>query len=125
MQTLAQSPASLYRKVDLDARIEASQSSDLTRICLEEVIAALGQVLVRLEQDPAGVPRDALSRAHGIALWLMRTIAPENLLRDQLTQFYGGLEKTLRDNLVQPRFGEIRQARQDYKDLLQAAISAG
>ncbi len=124
MHTLSQNPASVYRKVDLDARIEASQSSDLTRICLEEVIAALGQALVRLEQDPTAVPRDALSRAHGIALWLMRTIAPDNPLRDQLTQFYGGLEKTLRGNMVRPRFGEIRQARQDYHDLLQAALTA-
>lgn len=124
MQALAQSPASVYRKIDLDARIEASQASDLTRICLEEAVAALGQAIVRMEQEPAAIPRDALSRAHGIALWLMRTIAPDNPLRGELTQFYGGLEKTLRSNLVRPRLDELRQVQTDYQDLLTAALAA-
>lgn len=125
MQTLQHNPAAIYRKIDLDARIEASANKDLTRICLEEAIAALGQALLRLEQDPGGVPRDPLTRAHGIALWLMRTISPDNPLRDQLTVFYGGLEKTLRSNLVRPRFAEIKQVREDYRDLLGAALAAG
>ena len=124
MQALAQSPASVYRKIDLDAWIEASQASDLTRICLEEAVAALGQAIVRMEQKPAAIPRDALSRAHGIALWLMRTIAPDNPLRSELTQFYGGLEKTLRSNLVRPRLDDLRQVQTDYQDLLAAAHAA-
>lgn len=48
MQMLNRNPAAAYRRVALEARIEASGSADLTRICLEEALAALGQSLIGL-----------------------------------------------------------------------------
>lgn len=118
---LSQNPAAAYRRVDLDARIEASASADLTRICLEEVIAALGQALVALERSPDRPPSDPLSRAHGIALWLAQSVADDNPLRDQLRQFYGGLAALLRRNLTGARIAEITRARDDFADVLAAA----
>ncbi len=120
MQMLSRNPAAAYRRVDLDARIEASASGDLTRICLEEVVAALGQALVALERAPGNVPRDPLARAHGIALWLAQSVAPENPLREQLVQFYGGLGALIRRNMAQPRVEEITRARDDFDDVLDA-----
>ena len=38
MRLLSDNPAAAYRRVDLDARIEASASDELTRICLEEAV---------------------------------------------------------------------------------------
>jgi len=120
MQTLSRNPAAAYRRVDLDARIEASANGDLTRICLEEVVAALGQALVALERNPDRAPRDPLARAHGIALWLAQSVAPENPLREQLMQFYGGLGSLIRRNMTQPRIAEITRARDDFDDVLDA-----
>ena len=120
MQMLSQKPAAAYRRVDLDARIEASASGDLTRICLEEVVAALGQALVALERAPDRAPRDPLARAHGIALWLAQSVAPENPLREQLVQFYGGLSALIRRNMAQPRMSDITRARDDFEDVLDA-----
>lgn len=124
MQSLEKDAASAYRKVDLDARIEASAASDLTRICLEEAVSALSQALLALERAPADVPRDALTRAHGIALWLARSVAPDNPLRGALLQFYGGIASTIARNLSQARFGDIAQAKADLADLLEAAQQA-
>ena len=58
MQMLARNPAAAYRRVALEARIEASGSADLTRICLEEAVAALGHALTALDraQTPPGSP---------------------------------------------------------------------
>ncbi len=120
MQMLSRNPGAAYRRVDLDARIEASASGDLTRICLEEVVAALGQALIALERAPDSVPRDPLARAHGIALWLAQSVAPENPLREQLVQFYGGLGALIRRNMTQPRIAEITRARDDFDDVLDA-----
>lgn len=122
MQTLSQNAAAAYRRVDLDARIEASARGDLTRICLEEVIAALGQALIALERAPDRAPRDPLARAHGIALWLAQSVADDNPLQEQLRQFYGGLAALIRRNMTQTRAMEIRQARDDFADVLDAAM---
>ncbi|MEM6908840.1 MAG: hypothetical protein AAF494_09175 [Pseudomonadota bacterium] len=121
MQSLQRNPAEAYRRVDLDARIDASNPGQLTRICLEEAVVALGQARSALEREPERVPRDALSRAHGIALWLVSNIAPDNPLRDQLAQFYGGLEVVIRRNLINARVAEIAQVQTDFNDLLEAA----
>ncbi|NQX93505.1 MAG: hypothetical protein HRT64_01005 [Erythrobacter sp.] len=120
MQPLLKTPAAAYRQVDLDARIEASASDDLTRICLEEAAGALGQALMALDRAPETPPREALTRAHGIALYLARSVAPDNPMRQALVQFYGGLADTIGRNMLHPRFGEIAQAREDFEDLLGA-----
>lgn len=118
---LKHSPDSAYRRVEVDARIEASDSADLTRICLEEAVAALGQATLALNRAPQRTPSDCLARAHGIALWLTRSVAPDNPLREQLRQFYGGLAATIRRNMVSPSLSELEQAREDFADLLAAA----
>lgn len=122
---LSQNPSAAYRKVDLDARIEASGASDLTRICLEEVIAALGQALAALERAPERVPRHILARAHGIVLWLAQSVATDNPLREQLLDFYGNLAALVRRNITRPSLSELASARDDFADVLKAANAAG
>jgi flagellin-specific chaperone FliS len=118
---LARHPAAAYRRVDVDARIEAAGGSELTRICLEEVVASLGQALLALERNPGAAPREALARAHGIALWLGRSVDPANPLHEPLVQFYGGLASLIRRNMLRAVASEIAQARGDFADLLEAA----
>ena len=120
MQPLLRTPAAVYRQVDLDARIEASHAEELTRICLEEAVAALSQALVGLEKAPDASPRHALSRANGIAVHLARSVAPDNPMRETLVQFYGGLSETIARNTITPQRAEIAQAREDFQDLLSA-----
>lgn len=118
MQMLCQKPSAAYRKVDLDARIEASGGEDLTRICLEEAVAALRQAELAVAKEAS---RDALSRAHSIALWLCRGVAQDNPLRDALIDFYGGMATVIQRNMARPQLAEISQARGDFDDLLKAA----
>ncbi|MCR9179344.1 hypothetical protein [Erythrobacter sanguineus] len=121
MQMLSRNPAAAYRRVELDARIEASSAADLTRICLEEAIAALGQALLALDRMPGEIPREVLTRAQTIALWLARSVAPEHPLRESLVTFYGGLAGQIGANFTRARPDEIARVRDDLKDLLVAA----
>ena len=121
MMMLARNPAAAYRRVELDARIEASSAGELTRICLEEAIAALGQALLALGKDPAAIPREPLARAQSITVWLARSVAPEHPLHASLVTFYGGLASQISANLRQPSPAEIGQVRGDLNDLLAAA----
>lgn len=121
MRMLTQNPSATYRRVDLDARIEASKGSELTLICLEEVVTTLGQALLLLERTPQRAPRDLLARAHGIALWLAQSVDPDNPLRAQLVQFYGSLAALIGCNISAPCAADIERARTDFADLLSAA----
>ena len=121
MQMLACNPSAAYRRVDLDARIEASANADLTRICLEEVVSALGQAEVALERAPGRVPYEPLARANGIALWLAQSVAPDNPLREHLVEFYGNLGALIRRNMQRPVAEQIARAKTDFADVLAAA----
>ena len=121
MQMLSHNPAAAYRRVELDARIEAADAADLTRICLEEAVAALGQALLALERAPDTPPREALVRAQTITLWLARSVAPDHPLHGSLVTFYGGLAAQIAGNFVRARAGEIARVRGDLVDLLAAA----
>ncbi|WP_298335278.1 hypothetical protein [uncultured Erythrobacter sp.] len=124
MMPFSEGAAKAYRRVDLDARIEASAGEDLTRICLEEAVASLGQALVVIEHTPGKVPRDLLSRAHGITVWLARGVSTDNPLFGPLTQFYGGVAATIARNMTRSSPLDLVRARDDLSALLQAARSA-
>lgn len=120
MHSPLRDPAAAYRRVYVDARIEASANEDLTRICLEEAASALGQALIALERAPDTPPREPLSRAHGIAIYLARSVAPDNPMRQALLQFYGGLADAIGRNMREARYSDIAQARDDFQDILNA-----
>jgi hypothetical protein len=120
MQMLARNPAAAYRRVELDARIEASGRADLTRICLEEAAAALGQALIALgRSQPA--PREPLTRAQSIMLWLAQSVSPDHPLHSSLKQFYGGLASQIGASLQHGDRAGLARIQNDIMDLLEAA----
>lgn len=120
MQMLSSNPAAAYRRVALEARIEASGGADLTRICLEEAQAALGQAVIALERG-APVPREPLTRAQSIMLWLAGSVAPGHPLGASLKAFYGGLGGQIGAQILQPDAAQMKSIRNDIRDLLEAA----
>ena len=124
MKPLAHDAASAYRRVELDARIEAAAGEDLTRICLEEAVASLGQAAKAIETRPGKVPHEALSRAHSIVVWLARSVSADSSLSSALTQFYGGIAASLARNMVRPKLLDLVRARNDLNDILKAAREA-
>lgn len=124
MKLLGRDAASAYRRVELDARIEAAAGEDLTRICLEEAIASLGQAVKAIEKRPGKVPHDALARAHSIVVWLARGVDADSPLSGALTQFYGGIATVLSGNMVRTSLLDLVRARNDLNDVLKAAKEA-
>lgn len=120
MQMFSQNPAAAYRRVALDARIEASGSADLTRICLDEARAALGQALIALDRGLTP-PREPLARAQTIMVWLTQSVAPDHPLAASLKTFYGGLARQIGANIQQADVGSILVIQNDINDILEAA----
>ncbi|TAD82346.1 MAG: hypothetical protein EAY70_03575 [Sphingomonadales bacterium] len=130
MQSLSRNPAAAYRRVALEARIAASGSADLTRICLEEALAAVGQALIAMEQALAGhgqalrgscAGHEPLARAQSIMLWLARSVAPAHPLGGSLRAFYGGLAGQIGANILQADMTKLAEIRKDISDVLEAA----
>lgn len=128
---LARNPAAAYRRVALEARIEASGGADLTRICLEEAEAALGHALIATERsqthrrgvsDPSQTAaREPLERAQTILLWLARSVAPGHPLGASLKAFYGGLAGQIAGQFQQVDVERLVEIRRDISEILQAA----
>ena len=121
MHMLSHNPAAAYRRVELDARIEGAGAGDLTRICLEEAVTALGQALSALERQPQRVPHQPLARAQAIAVWLASSVDPAHPLRASLVQFYGGQASALARCVAWPDARVIARVRGDFIELLDAA----
>lgn len=120
MQMLSRNPAAAYRRVALDARIEASGSADLTRICLEEAQAALAQAYGAVMRG-SSAGREPLMRAQTILVWLARSVAPGHPLGASLKAFYGGLAGQVGVQIQQTDARVIAEIRKDISDLLEAA----
>ena len=120
MQMLSRNPAAAYRRVALDARIEASGSADLTRICLEEAQAALAQAYGAVMRG-SSAGREPLMRAQTILVWLARSFAPGHPLGASLKAFYGGRAGQVGAQIQQADPRAIAEIRKDISDLLEAA----
>jgi hypothetical protein len=120
MQMLNRNPAAAYRRVALEARIEASGGADLTRICLEEAQVALGQAHGAIMRGSSAV-REPLVRAQTIMLWLARSVAPEHPLGASLKAFYGGLAGQIGGQILHADRRKLTEIRQDISDILEAA----
>jgi hypothetical protein len=120
MQLLSRNPAAAYRRVALEARIEASGAADLTRICLEEAQAALGHALIALDRSQTP-PREPLLRAQTIMLWLAKSVAPDHPLGASLKAFYGGLAGQIGAQILQTEARALAEIRRDISDVLAAA----
>lgn len=120
MQMLQTNPAAAYRRVELDARIEASGRGDLTRICLEEALTALGQALLALDRSQ-GVPSEPLTRAQTIMVYLAQSVAPGHPLQASLKAFYGGLASQIGATFLHAEPAVIARIQRDIMDILEAA----
>jgi hypothetical protein len=120
MQMHARNPAATYRRIELDARIEASGRADLTRICLEESLTGLGQVVAGFDRG-LSPPVEPLARAQSIMVWLAQSVAKGHPLEASLKQFYGGLARQIGASILQPDAASLRRVMSDIKDLMEAA----
>ncbi|WP_324262759.1 flagellin [Altererythrobacter sp. H2] len=115
MLALLDDPATAYRRVDLDARIEGSDGAGLTRLCLERAIAALARART---QDGRAQRAGALEQAGSALIALLGGVASDNPLRSALVQFYGGARADVMASLT--RFDPERLAgiERDLADVL-------
>lgn len=115
MLALLDDPATTYRRVEFDARVEGSDGAGLTRLCLERAIAALGRARMA---DDRGTRADAMGQAGAALLALREGVAPDNPLRTPLVQFYGSARAEVMASLVRLDVDRLGAIERDLVDVL-------
>lgn len=117
----ALSPASAYRRIELDAQVEGSDGGGLGRFCLEQAVMTLEKAIAADRRRDVAARADALSRAAGLILALRRGIAPDNPLRPALLTFLGAAAAEIGSAVARFEEGRMRALRDDLHDVLAAA----
>ena len=115
MLALLEDPATTYRRVEFDARIEGSDGAGLTRLCLERAISDIGSA--RRTADRV-CRSEALARAGAALLALLEGVASDNPLRRPLLSFYGSARARVLAGIRVSDPEDLARVEQDLKDVL-------
>ncbi|NVE93331.1 flagellar protein FliS [Altererythrobacter lutimaris] len=124
MMPLTANPAEAYRRVELDARIEGSDGTKLTQICLEAVVQALASAHAAAKRDDRMELTDALSRAGQIILGLERAVDSTNPMSATLREFYSAASLQVRQITIRYDENMLVTLRQDFIDVMDAMDAA-
>ncbi|XUU60721.1 flagellar protein FliS [Erythrobacter sp. HA6-11] len=124
MMPFTANPAEAYRRVELDARIEGSNGTKLTQICLEAVVQALAGAHAAAKRDDRMGLADALSRAGQIILGLERAVDPANPMSATLREFYSAASLQVRQITIRYDENMLVTLRQDFIEVMDAMDAA-
>lgn len=110
-------PADVYRRVELDARVEGSDGIGLTRLCLDEAIIELERAELANARGNFSARNDALARASSGIAALHRGVSKYNPLREPLLHLYGSAEQTVRSAIARYEADILARVQQDLRDI--------
>ncbi|TIX51542.1 flagellar protein FliS [Alteraurantiacibacter aquimixticola] len=110
-------PAATYRRVAFDGYVSGCGGTQLVRLCLEDLAAAMQRAIWGEANNRRDIRTKALSRAQLGLVALLQGIDPQQPLADVLETFYRGLMQDV--TACQARFDAARlsRARQDVMEV--------
>lgn len=116
----ARSPAETYRTVDFDARVNGATPADLTDICLEQLVGALGSAIhAHAVGDPAS-RSSALSRAISCLLALEMGIAGQDGIAATLRDLYARARGAVLASVLAWDEPTLIRIREDFAEIREA-----
>ncbi|MCB2049738.1 MAG: flagellar protein FliS [Novosphingobium sp.] len=116
----ARNAADTYRTVDFDARVIGASPADLTDLCYEQLIAALGSAIhAHRHADPAS-RSNALSRAVSCLLALEMGIAGQDGIAATLRDLYGRARASVLASVLEWDEPTLLRIRDDFAEIRQA-----
>jgi len=110
-------PADIYRRVELDARVEGSNGIGLTRFCLDEAISEIERATFAHARNNTRARNEALTRAASGISALHRGVAQDNPMHGPLTHLYGAAERALRGAVINYRPETLARVQEDLRDI--------
>ncbi len=119
-----QNPQTVYRRIDFDARISASDPGQLVELCYEQLVAALGTALFAHDRHDNGMKSEALTRAVAALTALQLGISGHGTVVDALHQLYDAARRSILDSALRFKPAAIAAIRQDFIEIARALSAA-
>lgn len=110
-------PCDIYRRVELDARVEGADGIGLTRLCLERALSELDRANRAYGRGDRGIVCDALTRAASSVAGLSRGVVDSNPMRGPLLHLYGAAETAIRGCVSNYREDVLERVKTDLRDI--------
>ena len=123
MMLAQQSPQTVYRRIDFDARVSTSDPGQLVELCYEQLVAALGTALFAHDHNDNRMKSEALTRAVAALTALQLGISGRGSVVDALHQLYDAARRSVLDSALRFKPATITAIRQDFIDIA-SALSA-
>lgn len=123
MIAVARSAAETYRAVDFDARVRGASPAELTEICFEQLICALGTAMHAHAAHDAATRSHALSRAVSALLALEMGIAGQDGIAATLRDLYARARAAVLASVLEwdePTLARIRVDFIEIRDAMRA-----
>ena len=114
------SPREAYRRVDFDARVEATSAQGLVALCYEQLDSALAAALIAHERRDNAVKSRSVTRALSAVTALQLGIAGEQGVAGALHIFYEAARRSLLDSAIVFDPAAIATLRGDFAEVAQA-----
>jgi flagellin-specific chaperone FliS len=115
-------PSEAYRKVAFDACVAGSKGTELVRLCIEDLGAALDQALWAHANVREDIRRSALVRAQNGLAALRAGVDRKNPLGPALLTLYDAMASTVTACRFRFDPAAIRRVREDLSDIARAML---
>lgn len=120
----ARSPQEAYRRVDFDARVSASNPSDLVHLCIEHLIGALGTALHAATYGDNELKSRSITRALTSVTALQLGVVGEDGMAAALRHVYEAARRTILDSATAFDSRRMDTLRTDFVDIGKALKGA-
>ncbi|MCX7863742.1 MAG: flagellar protein FliS [Novosphingobium sp.] len=121
---ITSNPSEAYRRVDFDARVEGADQAELVRLCIEQMVDALGLAIIAEHRGDNATKSRALTRALAAATALLMGVSGDSEVARALRHVYEAARRAILDSVL--AFDESRLAalRDDFRDIARAMRDA-
>lgn len=110
-------PREVYRRIDFDARVEASDPAQLVALCYEQLIGALGTAVFAHDRRDSALRSQSLTRALSATIALRLGVSGDTPVADALHQMYEAAGRTVLDSVLECDAAALNRLRQDFLEL--------
>jgi flagellin-specific chaperone FliS len=118
------SPHEAYRRVDFDARVSASDSSQLVHLCIEHLVGALGTALHAAKAGDNRLKSNSLTRALTSVTALQLGVSGGGDVAEALRHVYESARRAILDSAISFDSDRIATLRGDFVEI-GAALRGG
>ncbi|MDE2405379.1 MAG: flagellar protein FliS [Sphingomonadales bacterium] len=113
-------PQAVYRRVELDARVQGADPQQLLALCYEQLISALGSARFAHDKGDNRMKSEALTRAVSALTALHFGVTGEGGVADALRHLYTSARKSVLDSVLAFDADTLERIRGDFIDISRA-----